>query len=283
MTNSTSFMHTQGNERSTAPVRSSPLIFRVSKTERILPSPTVIGANGSGVITNPDTGVTILVPAAAGLKLGERVQGVIGTFVTDAVDVSKPDEALPIPVSALLLWRVDGTGQLPWHYEVEINGQWQRSNEILITVASNIPITETFETIPDQAILSGQTVVCPALTLVAESVSDTHITRVYAPIPPFPLAAPWIYHQIGVLNFNFKRHGNTIEFDVYEHQNREYILQLYDNNTLVDSITKRFATGIVDKFSYTSLDRLINRLRLDRKVGQTGSPAQFDNFGCFFR
>lgn len=141
---------------------------------------------------------------------------------------------------------------------------------------------ETFESIEDRAVKTGETVDCPTLTLLAEEVSDTYITRIYAPIPPEPLAAPWIYHQVGVLDFTFKHVGNTIEFDVCERQHRrDYILHLYEDDDLVISIPRQFVPGKPDKFIHTVSDRLINRLRLERKIGVSGGPAQLDNFSCY--
>ncbi|WDY60067.1 hypothetical protein [Pseudomonas sp. PSKL.D1] len=254
---------------------SKPLVFRVSRSERLLPAPTVQGANGSGVITDPDGGAIIVVPAAAKLQLNEKVQGVLGSLITSIETVTKPNEVLLIPVSAAMLWRLEGEGQLEWYYEIEEATGWKASDKTHVEVAyeSSLPWSEPFEKYPEQELRDGQVLEYEVLSLRVRRSERSWLTHQFMKPPP-PFGGVYVYFNQSIggvceMDFILKRKGRFLEFDLYKWGSGMTRVEYYDSDSSVEPFhVKSIQDPIksVIPVSYRSDEKVIAWIRISNAL-----------------
>ena len=192
---------------------------------RELPAPTVIGASG-GTISNPENAVTLLVPATANLRVGEKVRAVTGTLVTQPVIVEAAQEELKILVPLDFLERLEGSGIQNWRYEIEEQDGWTPSEQVQIRVNATTPLYENFDSISPFWLSHGHTVNLPSMRVTNEGAEaiEFHNDNNHPPIGGVSIA----FRRYSTMSMRLKRNVRALSFDSINYRGRLQTIHFYE-------------------------------------------------------
>ncbi|WP_460416069.1 hypothetical protein [Pseudomonas sp. microsymbiont 2] len=248
------------------------LVLDISEMRRF-PAPTVPEAP-NGVITNPERPVTLLIPAAARLRAGEHVSGVLGTRRTDPVIVPVSNAALQITVPLGLLERAEGTGTQMWHYEVQ-ESSGTPSAPVQITVLATTPLSENFNSGAPQWLNPGNIATFPALRVRNDAGPAIQIAQNsdHPPLQGIIIA----FRNVSVMSLLLRRNVRSVQFDLINYLEQVHMVEFFDTT----ESTMPFASAPISasrrqRFSYFSPGPAIRRIRFTGISSKTS--IWLDNF-----
>jgi hypothetical protein len=204
-------------------------------SRRTFLAPTVPEALG-GVIRNLNVPAHIVVPAAAGLRVGEQVRGRIDDFTTSIETVRQPGEELRLTVPVTQLITLDHTKVNNWQYEVQVGDTWSRSAATPITVLQRNASENWARARPGRLVVNDTLHLSFLLQVTLRRAGTTGDAKHQTAVVFFENRYRLVAEQSAIIDFVFTSGVEYLRLSLFGVQAAGAVVTFYDGIALVAQI-----------------------------------------------